>query len=519
MLLPKFTLSQCEKFVTCQIHAPYTKVSDVEVHIGDFDFSFFAKPYLLKLKLPGKVKDDGSSGKYHVEDGNYVVKILKDVEGFNFEGLDMITSLLQPKDNQYKAPKIEVVSENGIENESNAPEEQKKLEDLTNKNTYGFANQKSDVFPKLMTCDASVLFLTNLDEKPFDLRFKLMQEAEFDKFDVDWYLGDFFNEENFEFMIKMQPEWLKLKEEKDLVSKLQFTDDEKDVLLNSLYNKDYLLSENEKQSVLMGLVSILFAFAYDIRKTEGEGWVESAVDIQILSATLSWCCNITTVEQMAICCFRRAITYPLYRNFRLCQLIWEDVAEILSLGTKYTLKSMLKVRSHFESCDAAPYYLLNRLYIDDYCTWLQKINHVSDGDLKDLAGRVRECKTTKLDLGWDLEALENYDYSDKASDSSESTSSESDVTTASEESEISSDNEELSDGQATNLNEDFKTKMTLSSNDKNLPSKKKPLIEVLETSDEGENEKCETEIQNNLIKEIASLKIVESKLVTKENNS
>ena len=195
------------------------------------------------------------------------------------------------------------------------------------------------------------------------------------------------------------------------------------------------------------------------------------------------------------------------------------MAEILSLGTKYTLKCMLKVRSHFESCDAAPYYLLNRLYIDDYCTWLQKVSHVNDGDLKDLAGRVRECKTTKLDLGWDLEALENYEYSDKASDSSESTSSESDVTTASEESEISSDNEELSDGQATNLNEDFKTKMTLSSNDNNLPSKKKPLIEVLETSDEDENEKCETEIQNNLIKEIASLKIVESKLVTKENNS
>lgn len=53
-------------------------------------------------------------------------------------------------------------------------------------------------------------------------------------------------------MIEMQPEWVKLKKEKDLVSKLQFTDDEKDVLLNSLYNKDYLLSENEKQSVLMG---------------------------------------------------------------------------------------------------------------------------------------------------------------------------------------------------------------------------------------------------------------------------
>ena len=68
----------------------------------------------------------------------------------------------------------------------------------------------------------------------------------------NFHRGDFFNEENFEFMIKMQPEWLKLKEEKDLVSKLQFTDDEKDVLLNSLYNKDYLLSENEKQSVLMG---------------------------------------------------------------------------------------------------------------------------------------------------------------------------------------------------------------------------------------------------------------------------
>ena len=180
---------------------------------------------------------------------------------------------------------------------------------------------------------------------------------------------------------------------------------------------------------------------------------------------------------------------------------------------------MLKVRSHFESCDAAPYYLLNRLYIDDYCTWLQKVNHVNDEDLKDLAGRIRRCKTTKLDLGWDLEALENYDYSDKASDSGESTSSESDVTTASEESETSGDNEELSEGHAANLNEDFKTKITLSSNDKSLQSKKKPLIEVLETSDESENEKCETEIQNNLIKEIASLKIVESKLISKENRS
>lgn len=49
MLLPKFTLSQCEKFISCQIHAPYTKVSDVQIHIEDFDFSFFAKPYLLKF--------------------------------------------------------------------------------------------------------------------------------------------------------------------------------------------------------------------------------------------------------------------------------------------------------------------------------------------------------------------------------------------------------------------------------------------------------------------------------------
>jgi len=512
MLLPNFTLSQNEKYIFCKIHAPYTKVSDVEIHIEDFDFSFFAKPYLLKLKLPGKILDEGSSGKYEVEGGDYIVTILKEVEGFYFEGLDMITSLLKPKENQYNAPKIEVLSENDKENESNDSEKQKTLKEMTNKNTYGFANQKSDVFPKSMTCDASVLFITNLDEKPFDLRFKLMQEAEFDKFDIDWYLGDFFNEENFQFMIEMQPEWIKLKKEKELVSKLQFTTEEKDVLLNSLYNKDYLLSDNEKQSVMMGLISILFAFAYDIRKTEGEGWAESACDIQILSATLSWCCNITTVEQIAICCFRRAISYPLYRNFQLCRLIWNDVAEILSLGTKYTLKCMLKVRSHFESCDAAPYYLLNRLYIDDYCTWLQKVDHVDDQALKELANRIKECKITKLDLGWNLEALENYDFSEKASELNESTSSESDVTTTSGESETSSEDEDLVEDNATSLSQDFEMKLTLSS-DKNSSLKKKPLIEVLTSSDESENKISTKEIQKSLIKEIASLKIMESKLI------
>jgi hypothetical protein len=50
----------------------------------------------------------------------------------------------------------------------------------------------------------------------------------------------------------------------------------------------HLLEETEMRVALLGLVDIMFAYAYNNRVTEGENTVESTWTIRKLSSTLSW---------------------------------------------------------------------------------------------------------------------------------------------------------------------------------------------------------------------------------------
>lgn len=50
----------------------------------------------------------------------------------------------------------------------------------------------------------------------------------------------------------------------------------------------HLLDETEIRVALLGLVDIMFAYAYNNRVTEGENTVESTWTIRKLSSTLSW---------------------------------------------------------------------------------------------------------------------------------------------------------------------------------------------------------------------------------------
>ena len=48
MIKPKFEITQSDVFVILKIYAPYTKVADVEISIEGNEFTFYAKPYLLR---------------------------------------------------------------------------------------------------------------------------------------------------------------------------------------------------------------------------------------------------------------------------------------------------------------------------------------------------------------------------------------------------------------------------------------------------------------------------------------
>lgn len=58
--------------------------------------------------------------------------------------------------------------------------------------------------------------------------------------------------------------------------------------LKKLGNKEFLLSKYDKLTAWLGLVDIIFAYAYNHRTCAGENTVESAWTINKLSATLSW---------------------------------------------------------------------------------------------------------------------------------------------------------------------------------------------------------------------------------------
>jgi len=394
MIVPEFQLKQNDRYLFCTIHAPYTKVADVEIDIDGFDLNFYSKPYLLKLTFQQRILDEGSSCSFDADKGNYELSILKETENEFFTGLDFLTNLLNSKPPEVKIPKIEVLSES-----TNGEADDVELKDLSNIYGYGFANQKSNVFPK-SNSDADILCLKNVDQLTNVDRITEMELAEVDQFDLTHYLNDWYCDDDFQYMKDFQPWWREKRSSDDF----QFTEEERKIFL-SLKNKDYLLSESEKNSVLMGLVSILFAYVYDLRFNEGDSCVESAWNIQKLSPVLSSCCSFDDVTSVFRGCFRRLLTYPLYRNYELGELVWSDVNKILRLGIKNTLRCLLSVRKIFEVADQSPYYLLNRLYIDDYCVWMQKPD-VSDDLLKELAKEVKDTKIHRYDLNLGISAIE-----------------------------------------------------------------------------------------------------------------
>ena len=63
---PKFRVEQDDTTVTFHINVPYVRVASTEILVDGCSFSFWCKPYLLKLTLPhGIVDADGAGAVYH----------------------------------------------------------------------------------------------------------------------------------------------------------------------------------------------------------------------------------------------------------------------------------------------------------------------------------------------------------------------------------------------------------------------------------------------------------------------
>lgn len=171
--------------------------------------------------------------------------------------------------------------------------------------------------------------------------------------------------------------------------------------MRKFHNRSYLLDKTAHHHVWLSLVDILLAYCYEVRTTEGEHTVESPWTTRKLSGTLCWLETYSSLKDVLISFGRRVVCYPLYRHFDMVSAAIRDTAKILQLGRGCVLKCLLDIHRVFREND--PAYILNDLYITDYCIWIQR---VKSKKVTALASALQKTSLEKKDLALELEELE-----------------------------------------------------------------------------------------------------------------
>jgi len=157
-------------------------------------------------------------------------------------------------------------------------------------------------------------------------RRKLKEEREQSKFSDDHYLSDLMITEEI-------PRLLEFKF--DVTSLSSLTDENRDQMKN-IGNREFLLDKTWQKRLHLGLLDILFAYCYDWRTTEGCHNIETPWNISRISSTLSWFETFDDMNEVVVSCFRRSLSYPLYRHWDLSQKVFKDVLKVLKSGTNKT---------------------------------------------------------------------------------------------------------------------------------------------------------------------------------------
>ncbi|KAF9285378.1 hypothetical protein BGZ68_003935 [Mortierella alpina] len=246
----------------------------------------------------------------------------------------------------------------------------------------------------------------------------------------------------------------------DSVSGVKPFSEKEQELMRDLPRREYIL-ENTK-STYLSLIDILFAYSYDLRVSEGDTTVETAWTICKLSPSMAALDQFTTLKETVLACYRRALAYPLTRNWNLVNKVLQDVYVIFKLGRRGILRALLAIKDVLDHDDV--YYIYSKMFIEDYCVWIQS---ASERVIRTLAHELHHFELEKSELGWHLEELENLaketpedeedeeeSDSDDDSDDSDDTSSDDDSSSDEEEEAGDDDDREVSNSDAAAADED-----------------------------------------------------------------
>ncbi|KAF9951345.1 hypothetical protein BGZ65_006013 [Modicella reniformis] len=221
MITPAFTISQDNDFVTIVIKTPHIKAQNVDLEVDGAVFKFNLKPYFLRLTFPGNiVEDERSKATYDVGAGELTVVLAKETAGEHFPDLDMLSRLLVRKsdlaEKQVRRPLIEVINSGetleGIQKlekdedfDWEMPQEIRQ-EVFTNVR-YGFNNRYSGFFTHVQETANDVLDVYDPEHVTLETRRQNRIQRENDKFDDEYYMSDFMNENEIQHLLKFKTHW------------------------------------------------------------------------------------------------------------------------------------------------------------------------------------------------------------------------------------------------------------------------------------------------------------------------
>lgn len=458
MITPKFSIRQEANRLYITIHLPHIRAStDIEFQVDGNVFIFSLSPYYLRLRFSHALLNDEderviddeslkSTLNYNASDCTVEISIAKETPGQEFEDLDLLTKLLaRAKNPDHRAPgggsssggdfqrpliqEMDGDSKNLSKQEIDAhfsrlqseaeefdwelPQTLPTEEDavnVTGKAQYGFNRQYSgEIGVTMATGSNDVNEYPEPEQSVPGQRSEFRTQLEALAFDPDYYLADTFDNPDIAELIRWKSPTNELfaratangsNNSDDLI---KFTEEEQQAMTR-LPKKQYFI-DNPKR-IYLGLLAILFATLYDARTTQNDPTVESAWTITKLCPLLAALDdNFSTVHDVLQSCLVRAVSFPLYRNYELaCHVVRADVYETLRLGRRAILRQLLRAKRILDTA-GEPYYVYSRIWLDDYCNWIQ---YASDEVLRSMAHEVRKVPLEKADIlaAFDIVELE-----------------------------------------------------------------------------------------------------------------
>ncbi|KAK6204829.1 SHQ1 protein-domain-containing protein [Scheffersomyces amazonensis] len=433
MITPFFSIKQDDEYVYIDIKVSHIRFNakSIEFTIDEELFIFSLPPYYLRLRFPYVLANDEERSNATFEGELIKVKVPKLTKGQFFPDLDLAAKLLarstnvidseelkengsgteqvQSSNNQQIKPLIQELDvDNDIsathqveqdfkegeqfnwEVEQTIPSSSDSDIKLTKSIKYGFNDNYDSIIGVSQSNGNDINELGDSENTPTDERILERLIKENIKFDPEFYAADYIMEKYptpdddkvyVELLKWKNPlvnqflKWYKAQqslpeEERVPIMPVEFTKDEQEKMIN-LPRKSYIVED--KSSLLLLLVSLLFAYHFDLRENEGDHNIESAWTIGKIVPQFAYLDNRIIIQSdnvlraTIITLIRRALSYPYHRNYNLISKVWDDVYYTLRGGKRLIIKALIDLKELFRFHDV--YYVYDKIWLEDFLTW------------------------------------------------------------------------------------------------------------------------------------------------------